>query len=55
MKELKFKTLYSVNAYNQSGLLIQWACFKYKKEAEIFAQKIGGAIIGKKKVLTDKY
>jgi hypothetical protein len=55
MKEIKLKTLWAVDIDT-----IQFKCFKYKKEAKIYAKnKIGmfgsSPQIIKRKVLTDKY
>jgi hypothetical protein len=51
MKELKFKMLWAINVDG-----IQWFAFKYKVEAEKYAQLISGNVtIAKTKCLTDKY
>jgi len=51
MKELKFKILWVINIDG-----IQWFTFKYKSEAEKYAQLISGNVkIVQTKCLTDKY
>ena len=50
MKKLKFRWLWVVLADS-----VQWGAFKYKKEAQAYAIRIGGKVEGKKKLITDKY
>jgi hypothetical protein len=55
MKELKIKTLWAVDIDT-----IQFKCFKYKKDAKIYAKNKEGIFgsspqIIKRKVITDKY
>jgi hypothetical protein len=53
MKELKIKNLWAVDVDN-----IQMKCFKYKKEAILYAKKYANPYyykIVKRPVITDKY
>jgi len=50
MEEIKLKKLWVVEADG-----IRWGAFRYKAEAKAFAILISGIIVGKQKLLTDKY